>query len=91
MEDVGDGEEQVAYSSTQALWSACLCAAGLSSELVEALGGVDVPALRAFYDGAVDRESELLPVANTARPRGEQGLSQTFESTRKTQKTPSRQ
>ena len=61
--DGADGDE-VAFTSTQALWSACVRAADLTSSKAEALGGVDVPALRAFYEGHLDAESGLLPVAN---------------------------
>ena len=59
----GDGGEPVAFSSTQAIWSAVVRAADLSSAKADALGGADVPALRAFFDGAV-HDDGLLPVGN---------------------------
>ena len=60
----GDGGDDVAFTSTQALWSAVVRAADLSSEKADAMGGVDVPALRAYYEAHLDAESGLLPVAN---------------------------
>lgn len=59
----GEGSD-VAFSSTQALWSAVVRAAELQSSRAEAAGGVDGPALRAWHAVHVDAESGLLPVAN---------------------------
>ena len=62
-----DGEKEdveVAYTSTQALWSAVVRAADLESERAAAVGGADVPALQAWYGSQRQRESGLLPVAN---------------------------
>ena len=54
----GSGEE-VAFTSTQALWSAVVRAADLKKGLE-----VDEPALRAWYEKQRQEESNLLPVAN---------------------------
>ena len=66
----GPAREEVAFTSTQALWSSVVRAAGLTSERAEAAGGADVPALRAWCERMRERESRLLPVANVyATPR----------------------
>ena len=62
-------EEEVAYTGSQALWSAVVRAAELTSERAEAVGGADVPALRAWDVGPhtyrkPQESSGLLPVAN---------------------------
>ena len=59
-------EEEVAYTGSQALWSAVVRAAELTSERAEVVGGADVPALRA-WDRTYRKPQEssgLLPVAN---------------------------
>ena len=59
----------MAYTGSQALWSAVVRAAELTSERAEAVGGADVPALRAWDVGPhtyrkPQESSGLLPVAN---------------------------
>jgi len=54
----------VAFTSTQALWSAVVRAADLSSERAAAAGGADTVALRAFHEQYVQPDTGLLPVAN---------------------------
>ena len=68
-EEVEVEEEEVAYTGSQALWSAVVRAAELTSERAEAVGGADVPALRAWDVGPhtyrkPQESSGLLPVAN---------------------------
>ena len=61
-------EEEVAFTGSQALWSAVVRAAELTSERAEAAGGADVPALRAWDDEhRKPQSSGLLPVANVYR------------------------
>ena len=69
-EEPNGATDNVAFTSTQALWSAIVRAAELSSERAEAVGGADVPALRAWYEAQGEPETGLLPVANVyATPR----------------------
>ena len=60
----GDSGDGVAYTGSQALWSAVVRAAELSNERSEAAGGADVPALRAWHEAQLQQPSGLLPVAN---------------------------
>ena len=63
-----DSGEEVAFTGSQALWSAVVRAAELTSERAEAVGGADVPALRAWDDEhRKPQSSGLLPVANVYR------------------------
>ena len=57
-------EREVAYSSTQALWSACVRAAEVTNDRAAAAGGADVPALRTWCERTRQADSGLLPVAN---------------------------
>ena len=57
--DASESGEEVAFTSTQALWSAVVRAADLKKGLE-----VDEPALRAWYEKQRQEESNLLPVAN---------------------------
>jgi hypothetical protein len=57
-------EAEVAFSSTQALWSAIVRASDLENERAAAVGGADVPALRTWCETQRRRDSSLLPVAN---------------------------
>ena len=60
----------MAFTGSQALWSAVVRAAELTSERAEAVGGADVPALRAWDDEHRKPHSSasgLLPVANVYR------------------------
>lgn len=63
-----DGDTPVAFTSTQAIWSAVVRAANLedSGERAREAGGADVVTLRAYYDANVKRTPPegLLPVAN---------------------------
>ena len=54
---------EVAFTGSQALWSAVVRAAEVTSARAEALGGADVPALRA-WDEEHREPGGLLPVAN---------------------------
>ena len=61
----GGSDAPVAFSSTQALWSAIVRAADLSTSRTEAAAnGVDGPALKAWHAAHIEEESGLLPVAN---------------------------
>lgn len=57
----GGADDEVAYSSTQAMWGAVVRAADLSNAKAEAVGGADVPAVRAYFESAVHADG-LLPV-----------------------------
>jgi len=66
--EADSGEEEVTFTGSQALWSAVVRAAELTSERAEAVGGADVPALRAWdAEHRKPQPSGLLPVANVYR------------------------
>ena len=54
----------VAFTGTQALWSAVVRAAEIGNAKSEAAGGVDLPALRTWCESFRQPASGLLPVAN---------------------------
>ena len=67
--EAGTAAEEVAFTGSQALWSAVVRAAELTSDRAEAAGGTDVPALRAWDEAqrAPEAAGGLLPVANVYR------------------------